>query len=167
MNKQSICNPAAFLIVPLIASITTIKAADPPNRNDVVQPGSALPRPQVASIAPTLTDVPYGTHPRQVLDFYRAESEEPTPVVIYLHGGGWLGGSKSPFNAKPYLDRKISVAAVGYRFTSDAGELKPPLRAPLGDAARALQFIRTRAEEWNIDKVRIGRGIFVFVAGVS
>ena len=32
----------------------------------------------------------------------------------------------------------------------------PPVKAPLEDAARALQFVRSKAEEWNIDKKRIG-----------
>ncbi len=45
---------------------------------------------------PTLADVPYGTHPKQVLDFYKAESSTPTPLVFYIHGGGWMGGKKPP-----------------------------------------------------------------------
>ena len=36
-----------------------------------------------------LKDVAYGNHPRQVLDFYQAKSDKPTPVVFYIHGGGW------------------------------------------------------------------------------
>ena len=53
------------------------------------------------------------------------------------------------------LDEKISVAAINYRFIKQAGELTPPVKAPLTDAARALQFIRSKATEWNIDKQRI------------
>ena len=41
-----------------------------------------------------LIGVAYGTHPRQVLDFYQAKSDKPTPVVFYIHGGGWQGGDK-------------------------------------------------------------------------
>ena len=45
---------------------------------------------QVApALAPTKANVPYGTHERQVLDFYQAKSDSPTPVVFYIHGGGW------------------------------------------------------------------------------
>jgi glucose dehydrogenase len=36
-----------------------------------------------------LIDVAYGSHPRQVLDFYQAKSDKPTPVVFYIHGGGY------------------------------------------------------------------------------
>ena len=39
-----------------------------------------------------LLNVPYGTHPRQVLDFYQAASDKPTPLVFHIHGGGWQGG---------------------------------------------------------------------------
>lgn len=46
------------------------------------------------ALAPTKANVPYGTHERQVLDFYQAKSEKPTPVVFYIHGGGWQNGDK-------------------------------------------------------------------------
>ncbi|QDU76760.1 acetyl esterase [Bremerella volcania] len=114
---------------------------------------------QQAVVAETkqLKDVPYGEHPRQVLDFYQAESEEPTPVVFYIHGGGWQGGDKKT-NPKAFLDNGISVVAINYRYVKNAVELgvKPPVKAPLEDAARALQFVRSKAEEWNLDKERIG-----------
>ncbi|MDB4637266.1 alpha/beta hydrolase [Planctomycetaceae bacterium] len=104
-----------------------------------------------------LLNVPYGTHPRQVLDFYPAVSEKPTPVVFYIHGGGWRGGDKKT-NPKAFNDKGISVVAINYRYVN--GELdksvQPPVKAPLHDAARALQFVRSKASEWNLDKTRIG-----------
>ena len=105
----------------------------------------------------TLQDVPYGTHPRQVLDFYQAKSDKPTPVVFYIHGGGWQNGDKKT-NPQPFLDKGISVVAINYRFVKNGVEegVKPPVKAPLEDAARALQFVRSKAAEWNIDKKRIG-----------
>ncbi|MDR3636984.1 MAG: alpha/beta hydrolase [Isosphaeraceae bacterium] len=110
---------------------------------------------------PTHADVPYGDHPRQVLDFYRAESDRPTPLVVFIHGGGWVNGDKLGVGA-PTVDRfrkeGISVAAINYRFTTQADEagVKPPVKWPLEDAARALQFVRSKAKEWNIDKARVG-----------
>lgn len=104
-----------------------------------------------------LLDVPYGTHPRQVLDFYQAKSDKPTPVVFYIHGGGWQAGDKKT-NPKAFLDKGISVVAINYRYVRNGAEekIKPPVKAPLGDAARALQFVRSKAAEWNLDKRRIG-----------
>lgn len=104
-----------------------------------------------------LTNVPYGDHPRQVLDFYPAKSDKPTPVVFYIHGGGWQGGDKKT-NPKAYSDQGISVVAINYRYVKNAVEEKvePPVKAPLHDAARALQFVRSKAKEWNLDKTKIG-----------
>ncbi len=104
-----------------------------------------------------LTDVAYGSHPRQVLDFYQAASDQPTPVVLYIHGGGWIRGDKKT-NPKAFLDNGISVVAINYRYVKNGDEeqTKPPVKAPLEDAARALQFVRSKAAEWNLDKTRIG-----------
>jgi acetyl esterase/lipase len=105
----------------------------------------------------TLLNVPYGKHPRQVLDFYPAKSDKPTPVVFHIHGGGWGNGDKK-MNPKPFLDKGISVVSINYRFVKHGVEEKvvPPVKAPLEDAARALQFVRSKAGEWNLDKKRIG-----------
>lgn len=105
-----------------------------------------------------LTDVAYGTHPRQVLDFYPAKSDRPTPLVFHIHGGGWQAGDKKGINPQPFLDKGISVVSINYRYVKQGVEegVKPPVKAPLEDAARALQFVRSKAHEWNIDKKRIG-----------
>jgi acetyl esterase/lipase len=57
-----------------------------------------------------------------------------------------------------FLSSGISVASVEYRFTPEATAdgVVPPVKGPLHDAARALQLIRSKADEWNIDKERIG-----------
>ena len=114
--------------------------------------------PQIAADEPKqLLDVPYGTHPRQVLDVHQAKSDKPTPVVFYIHGGGWQGGDKKT-NPKAFLDKGISVVAINYRYVKNGVEEKvePPVKASLHDAARALQFVRSKAAEWNLDKKRIG-----------
>jgi pimeloyl-ACP methyl ester carboxylesterase len=103
---------------------------------------------------PTYSDVKYGPHPQNVIDFYKAESDVPTPVAVFIHGGGFLGGSKRRLNGatlRNLLDAGISVAAVEYRFISHA-----PLPAAHHDSLRALQFIRSKASQWNLDKKRFG-----------
>ncbi len=104
-----------------------------------------------------LIGVPYGKHPRQVLDFFPAKSDKPTPVVFYIHGGGWQGGDKKMV-PNAFLAKGISVVSINYRYVKHGEEdkVEPPVKAPLEDAARALQFVRSRAKEWNLDKKRIG-----------
>ncbi len=114
----------------------------------------------VPAIPPTAANVPYGKLDRQVLDFWQAKSDKPTPVVFCIHGGGWQGGDKSGYygGVKTFLDSGISVVTINYRLMAQANEQKvtPPVKAPLEDAARALQFVRSKAGDWNIDKKRIG-----------
>jgi hypothetical protein len=137
-------------------STTVLVAADKPAAKPAAKP-VAKPTGTPARIdTPTEADVAYGPHPKQIIDFYQAKSEQPTPVVFYIHGGGWRGGSKNNFGARAYLAEGISVVAVEYRFVQEAGDTTPPVKAPLHDAARALQFVRSKAKEWNIDKTRIG-----------
>jgi acetyl esterase/lipase len=105
--------------------------------------------------APTLANVPYGKHARQVLDFYKADSATPTPVAFYIHGGGWAAGDKAMgANFSEFLTAGISVVAINYRFIGQSAE-KPFVKVPLLDGAHALQFVRSKAAEWNIDKARI------------
>jgi peroxiredoxin len=111
-------------------------------------------------VAPTAANVAYGPLERQVLDFWQAKSDTPTPVVICIHGGGWNGGDKAGYakGVKPFLDAGISVVSINYRLMKQANDQKvtPPVKAPLEDAARAVQFVRSKAKEWNIDPERIG-----------
>ena len=120
----------------------------PPKRVDPVLP------------TPTAADVAYGKHPKQVLHFWKAESEKPAPLLFYIHGGGWQGGNRTSVAGllPVMLKAGISVVSVEYRFIPEATAdgVVPPVKGPLGDAARALQFVRSKAKEWNIDKARIG-----------
>jgi acetyl esterase/lipase len=124
------------------------------------------PRPQLPP--PTHRDVSYGPHPRNVLDFWQARSERPTPLLVSIHGGGFVAGDKSvgPQLLKDCLDSGISVAAISYRYSTQA--IAP---APFRDGARAVQFLRSRAREWNLDPGRIaatggsaGAGISLWLA---
>jgi beta-glucanase (GH16 family) len=113
-----------------------------------------------ATPAPTLADIPYGSHERQKIDIYKAQSASgPTPAVIFIHGGGWMSGDKK--NEIPMLinclEQGITYVSINYRHIPDAQAegVTPAVKAPLDDAARALQFVRSHAKEWNIDPTRI------------
>lgn len=109
--------------------------------------------------APTQANVPYGKHAKQVLDFYQAKADQPTPLLFFVHGGGWMSGDKAnPDFLKQCLENGISVASINYRFIPDAQAegITPPVKACLDDSARALQFVRSKATEWHFDKDRVG-----------
>lgn len=107
---------------------------------------------EVKELAPTHANVSYGPHARNVLDFWKADGDGPRPLLVHIHGGGWVGGDKKqdPTKIQEFLDKGISCAAINYRLTGEA-----PLPAPVHDAARAIQFLRSKAADWNIKKDRI------------
>jgi len=135
------------------------KVAPQPTAAKPSATGTAAARPKPKpNVPPTLADVPYGPHERQVVDFYKADTKEPAPVMIFIHGGSWLGGDKAGVgDVKTYLDAGVSVVGINYRYVSQAkaAGIEPPVKWPLHDAARAVQFVRSKAGEWNIDKKRI------------
>lgn len=101
---------------------------------------------------PTHANVSYGPHARNVLDLYLAQSDRPTPLVIHIHGGGFVGGDKEGVSAgviARFHKAGVSVASINYRFVTTA-----PFPAPQEDAARAVQFLRSKAQEWNLDPQR-------------
>ncbi len=150
----------SFLLIAAIAERSSL-AADAP-----AQPAPGAAKPAAPSIpAPTLPNVAYGPHAKQVLDFWKAESAHPTPLLFFIHGGGWEQGDKSMegntgYFVPRFLKAGISVVSINYRMLSDAVKenIVPPVKAPLGDAARALQFVRSKAKEWNLNGNCIGAG---------
>jgi pimeloyl-ACP methyl ester carboxylesterase len=100
---------------------------------------------------PDLEDVAYGPHERLKLDLWKAKSDQPTPVLVFFHGGG---GDKLMFRGSPLLkfclSNGISAAAVNYRPNHEF-----PFPVPMQDAGRAVQFLRSKASEFNIDPKRV------------
>ncbi|MDG1052854.1 MAG: alpha/beta hydrolase [Flavobacteriaceae bacterium] len=102
-------------------------------------------------------DETYGDHQRNKFDIWLAKSDKPTPLVIYIHGGGFGSGDKSNhYNSKQlvsFLEKGISVATINYRFQKH----KPyGILASLNDSKRCLQFIRYHTDKYNVDKTRVG-----------
>jgi hypothetical protein len=105
---------------------------------------------------PHVRDESYGPHERNVLDLWMTESSKPAPLLVFIHGGAFMGGDKG--NAPPTLvtgclDAGISVASINYRLSDQA-----PYPAPMRDGARAVQFLRNRAGDWNLDGSRFAAG---------
>ena len=121
---------------------------------------------------PDIVNLRYGPHERNVLDLWLAKprpgATAPPPLVVFFHGGGFRSGDKSSIPAwlvSRCLDAGISVASANYRLSRTA-----PFPAPMRDGARAIQFLRFRANELGIDPGRIaasgnsaGAGIALWV----
>jgi acetyl esterase/lipase len=126
----------------------------------------ARPAPaQTAKPKPDVANARYGPHERNVLDLWKAKSDQPTPVVVFIHGGGFRSGDKSnlaPGLLRHCLDAGLSVAAVNYRLSDTA-----PFPAQMLDSARAVQFLRSQAAEWNLDPKRFAATGGSAGAGIS
>jgi len=102
-----------------------------------------------------ITNAKYGLHHRQVMDLWLPKSDKPTAIVMYIHGGGFVGGDKSHGNRQPMrrkcLDAKVAFATMNYRFKQHAS-----FQEIMRDGARAIQSLRANAKQLNIDPRRIG-----------
>ena len=152
-------NPLLASVVALSLGVASLFAADPATQASATpKPGDPEFRKYPIPIEPD-ENVSYGPHRMQRIYFWRAKSDKPTPLLFYIHGGGWSGGDRSVVRSllKPALDAGISVVSIEYRTIKDstADGLVPPVKGPMYDSARALQFTRSKAKEWNLDKTKI------------
>jgi len=102
-----------------------------------------------AKVEPTRRHYPYGSDPLQYFNFWKAPSDKPTPVLVRIHGGGWHDAGPDETFERTLLDRGISVASIEYRLLPNVN-----VPVPLLDAARAIQTLRSKAEEWGLDRRR-------------
>lgn len=87
------------------------------------------------------------------LDMYQARNQAtPQPTVIYIHGGGWTGGTKegNVLNLLPYLEAGWNVVNVEYRLARVS--LAP---GAVEDCLCALRWVIHNAKEYNVDTSRI------------
>jgi len=104
-----------------------------------------------AQPAPVLRDTPYVTngHERQKLDLYLPTGAGPFPVIIWVHGGAWLGGSKNNPPALRYLEQGYAVASINYRLSQHA--IFP---AQIEDCKAAVRWLRANAARHRLDPHR-------------
>ncbi|MCB1275890.1 alpha/beta hydrolase fold domain-containing protein [Prosthecobacter sp.] len=110
-------------------------------------------KPKANALKPDFADIAYGPHERNKIDLYLAKSEQPTPVVFMIHGGGFRNGDKSRWASDKQTDQLlasgVSCVAVNYPFLDSM-----PIQDILRQCARAVQFVRSKAGEWKLDKTR-------------
>jgi acetyl esterase/lipase len=98
-------------------------------------------------------DLRYGPHKeRNVLDLFVPKADKPLPLVIWVHGGAWLAGSKNGGNpAMPLLDKGYAVASINYRSSQQA--IFP---AQIEDCKAAVRFLRANAKKYNLNPDAFG-----------
>lgn len=102
-----------------------------------------------------LRDIEYATTPEKklLLDIYRpkADRDRPRPLLVWVHGGGWRGGSRNnPRRAIRLVQRGYVVASISCRLSGEA--IFP---AQIRDVKAALRWLRAHAEEYGIDPKRV------------
>src|SRR5437899_3124575 len=60
----------------------------------IVDAGQPMRGGEGMGLAPDISNIAYGDDPFNVLDLWKAKSDNPTPLVIFIHGGGFSGGDK-------------------------------------------------------------------------
>ena len=140
----------SLYLTPLAAAWFAVAVAPAP-----AQPPGGASRAKGPAVPPGTkvdTDLAYGDHDRQKLDLYRPKGDAPTPLVVWVHGGGWEAGSKSGGNPMlPLLARGYAVAAVNYRLSQHA-----PFPAQIEDVKAAVRFLRANAKAYDLDPDHFG-----------
>jgi acetyl esterase/lipase len=91
-------------------------------------------------------------HERHRLDIYfPATGDGPFPVVIWLHGGGWIRGDKANCHAAPLVAHGYAAISMNYRFLQQA-----PFPAQIEDCKAAVRWVRANAKKYHFDLDHIG-----------
>jgi acetyl esterase/lipase len=112
-----------------------------------------IPQPPDADIFRDIEYIPEG-HERNRLDLYLPRSRTPSkalPLIVWVHGGAWQGGSKERCPALRFLKEGYAVASINYRLSQHA--IFP---AQIEDCKAAIRCLRANAEKYGLDPERIG-----------
>ena len=88
-------------------------------------------------------------HAQQKLDLY-LPAQPKGPMLVWIHGGGWRGGTKNNPPGLAMLKEGVTVASVEYRFSQHA--IFP---AQIEDCKAAIRWLRAHATEYGYDPKKI------------
>lgn len=117
---------------------------------------SSDPDPEPSFLAARdLLDESYGSDLKQKMDVYLPEgrTQSETPLLIYIHGGGWIDGDKSEFlQVKTILESEFpgyAFVSLNYRLFDFATGTNGILDQEQ-DIISAFNYIESQLSEWNI-----------------
>ncbi|OAI57299.1 lipase [Verrucomicrobiaceae bacterium SCGC AG-212-N21] len=84
------------------------------------------------------------------LDLYLNEAKGH-PLLVYVHGGAWRGGSKENPPILALREHGFAIASVDYRLSPEA-----PFPAQVHDIKAAIRFLRAKAADYGYDATRVG-----------
>ena len=146
-----------IIYLSLLITISCNKSDDNPTQNESPIDLQGINAEYKANIS-------YDVYDETKFDIWMPNSQNPTGILIYFHGGGFTGGDKSvvyekdkwdfPTEIRTLLSNNIAVASINYRLLMNNGEDMGIIKC-LNDSRRALQYIRFNANTYNIDKTKI------------
>ncbi|MDB6139605.1 MAG: hypothetical protein JWO94_2677 [Verrucomicrobiaceae bacterium] len=124
-------------------------------------PVASAPKPAAPPLAKAgpvadFADVSFGPHAHQLLDIHLPKSGDgPFPVLVW-YGGLWEPAKHVP-DVNRFLPQGIAIVGVESRTLKDgqADKIDPPIKYPMDDACRAVQFLRLNAAKYHLDSARI------------
>ncbi|WP_093015890.1 alpha/beta hydrolase [Sphingobium sp. YR768] len=110
-----------------------------------------------AQVPVTVTDVTYGPHERHRLDLYRPQVESPAPILVFVHGGGFLKGDKGGATDWPNANVGRMAAQAGFLGVVINYRLAPDNVWPAGseDVAAVIDWLKANAAQHGGDPDRI------------
>ncbi|MBL9144631.1 MAG: alpha/beta hydrolase [Verrucomicrobiaceae bacterium] len=133
-----------ILLIALFTAVAFAEPAKPAPRSFELPAGIKMEK-----------DIAYieGGDEAQKLDIYvpEAPSDKPLPLIVHIHGGGWIGGSKFPCPVAGMVLKGYAVASVEYRFSQ-----KAKFPAQIQDCQAAIRWLRAHAKQYNFDTEHVG-----------
>ena len=136
-----------FVVVAVIAAAAF--AQEPAKGKKGKAPAARMP--EGVKVLRDVEYVPNGGASRSLDLYVPDKADHPLPLVVWIHGGGWRGGTKAGGPFAPLLEKGYAVASVEYRLSGEA-----TFPAQIFDCKAAVRFLRAHAKEHNIDAGRVG-----------
>ena len=153
MNINYLLTSIALIV---LTSCGDISSSSTPSSINSSTPSSTSSLLQISDINESifLNQVAYGLDPRQTLEIeYRPNDANPTPMVLFIHGGSWISGDKSMMRRyqQQVVDAGYGYVSMNYRFIMTGATYLDML----DDIQLVIQFLKDFASDLNVDTTRM------------